>query len=124
MLGTILIFIYLLASILVGIWASRKETPEGFLLGDRKVGTLSTFATIAASKTGGGLFLTLVALTYMYGVGVIGYVAGLVVSFIVFYFFDIKPVIMGFAVASTVVGLLMGGIVSKIAKKKQLISNI
>jgi len=89
-LGTILIFAYLLASIAVGIWASRKETPEGFLLGDRKVGTFSTFATLAASKTGGGLFLTIVAITYLYGAGVIGYIIGLFAGFFVFYLFAKK----------------------------------
>jgi len=90
MLGTILIFIYLAFTILIGIWASRRATPEGFLLGERKLGTLSTFATIAASKTGGGLFLTVVALTYIYGAGAIGYIFGLIAGFVVFYFFAKK----------------------------------
>jgi len=89
-IGTGLIFGYLSLSLLVGVLAGRKQTPEGFLLGERKVGGFSTFATLAASKTGGGFFLTIVAVTYLYGAGVLGYVLGLVVGFIAFYFFSKK----------------------------------
>jgi len=85
--ATILIFLYFIVSILIGIFASRRETPEGFLLGDRDVGSISTFTTIAASKTGGGFFLSLVAFTYLYGIGAIWYIVGLAVGFLVFYWF-------------------------------------
>ncbi|PIR81613.1 MAG: hypothetical protein COU21_02705 [Candidatus Komeilibacteria bacterium CG10_big_fil_rev_8_21_14_0_10_36_65] len=87
LIGIILIGVYLLTSIVIGILSSRKKTPEGFLLGDRNIGSVSTFTTIAASKTGGGFFLSLVAFTYLYGVGAIWYIVGLVIGFLVFYLF-------------------------------------
>ena len=86
-IGIIFISIYFIISIAIGIWASRKETPEGFLLGDRKVGSFSTFATLIASKIGGGFFLMVVAFVYLYGAGVFWYTLGVVVGLWAFYIF-------------------------------------
>ncbi len=86
-LGIVLISAYFAISIVIGLWASRKQTAEGFLLGDRKVSSLSTFATIAASKADGGFLLVLVTFVYLYDMGAIWYLLGAVAGFWVFYLF-------------------------------------
>jgi len=89
-LGIVLISVYFVISIAIGLWASRKQTAEGFLLGDRKVGSFSTFTTIAATKIGGGFLLTIVAFAYLYGMGAFWYVAGVIIGFWFFYLFAQK----------------------------------
>lgn len=86
-LGIILLSFYFALSLAIGFWASRKQTAEGFLLGDRQVGSFSTFTTIAATKIGGGFLLTMVTFVYLYGFSAIWYVGGVIAGFAVFYFF-------------------------------------
>ena len=65
-LDYIVIALYFLALIIIGYFASRKQTSESFLISERKLGFLSGIATINATKTG-AILLVFTALLYIYG---------------------------------------------------------
>ena len=89
-LDILFIFIYISIVILLGILASRKSTSEGFLIAKRNLNTLTTAATILASKTGAGTILTFVALVYLYGISAILISIGASVGYIFFMFFALR----------------------------------
>ena len=70
-LDLILILIYFIIVIIIGIWAKRGETQEGYLIGERKVGTLLLTGTIVASLFGANSMVTYSAFVYQYGISAI-----------------------------------------------------
>ena len=79
----IVIAFYILAIVGIGLWASRKATPEGFLISERRMGLLSSIATINATKTG-AILLAYTAILYVYGVAALWVFIGAVLGYIVF----------------------------------------
>ena len=72
------------------IWdISRKESKEGYLIAERKLGAWSTMATINASKTG-SILMIFVALVYLWGFAALWYFIGMVVGVLVFLPFALK----------------------------------
>jgi len=88
-LDFILIGVYFIALILVAYLSSRKQNDEDFLIAERKLGAISTMATINASKTGSILML-FVALVYVWGFAAIWYFIGTVVGYLIFIPFAIR----------------------------------
>lgn len=86
MLTTIDFFIigaYILAVILIGYFASRKQSSESFLISERKLGIFSGISTINATKTGATIFI-FTALLYEYGFSAMWYFIGIVLGYLVF----------------------------------------
>lgn len=86
MLTTIDFFIigaYILAVILIGYFASRKQSSESFLISERKLGIFSGISTINATKTGAIIFV-FTALLYEYGFSAMWYFIGIVLGYLVF----------------------------------------
>ncbi len=83
-LDLILISAYILLCLLIGWRSSRHESSEGFLLADRNLGTFENIATMIASKTGGGMFLTAVTLIFLYGGAVMWAYAGVGIGYLIF----------------------------------------
>jgi Na+/proline symporter len=86
MLTTIDFFIigaYIFSVILIGYFASRKQSSESFLISERKLGTFSSFSSINATKTGAIIFI-FTALLYDYGFSAMWYFIGIVLGYLVF----------------------------------------
>lgn len=84
-----LIFAYFIVLILIGYLTSRKQNEEDFLIAERKLGALSTMATINASKTG-SILMVFVALVYVWGFAAIWYFIGTVVGMLAFIPFALR----------------------------------
>lgn len=84
-----LIFIYFVVLLLVGYFTSRKQKDEDYLIAERKLGALSTMATLNASKTG-SIIMIAVALVYVWGIAALWYFVGVVVGILVFLPFALK----------------------------------
>ena len=85
----IVIAAYFVAVILFGYLASRRETKEGYLIADRKLGVLSSLATINATKTG-SILIVFTAFVYLFGFSAIWYFIGASVGYLVFTLFAVK----------------------------------
>lgn len=88
-LDFLLIFVYFAILLLVGYFTSRKQTEENYLIGERKLGALSTMATLNASKTG-SIVMVIVALVYIWGIAALWYFIGAVAGILIFLFFALK----------------------------------
>ncbi len=82
----IVIAAYFIIILAVGYIASRRETKEGFLISERKLGVFSSMATINASKTG-AILMIFTALVYLFGFSAIWYFIGVIIGYIIFIFF-------------------------------------
>ncbi|MBT6068937.1 sodium:solute symporter family protein [Candidatus Peregrinibacteria bacterium] len=132
-LDLVLIGAYILLCLFIGWKSSRNESTEGFLLGDRKLGTFENIATMLASKTGGGMFLTAVTFMYLYGGAILWAYVGIGVGYLIFvkigttlrrlseekkyytlsdYYFDKFDNVAGYTTAFAIlIGLMMGLII-------------
>jgi solute:Na+ symporter, SSS family len=88
-LDFILIGIYFIVLLLIGYLSSRQQNEEDFLIAERKLGAISTMATINASKTG-SILMIFVALVYVWGFAAIWYFIGTVVGLLIFIPFALK----------------------------------
>ncbi len=88
-LDFVLIGTYFISLIVIGYLSSRKQNEEDFLIAERKLGTISTMATINASKTG-SILMIFVALVYVWGFAAIWYFIGTVVGLLIFIPFALK----------------------------------
>lgn len=61
MIDIILVIAYFVIVLFIGIYVARKESKEGFLIGERKVGSFSLSSSMAAGLMGGGIIVTYVA---------------------------------------------------------------
>src|SRR3989344_1236892 len=86
----ILILIYFIIVVLIGFLAKRKETREGFLIGERKVGTFLLTSTIIASLFGGNSLVTFSAFVYQYGISAIWAYIGTSIGFLALILFSKK----------------------------------
>ncbi len=94
-LDIIFLVIYFLIVLGIGIWASKKEDKEGFLIADRKVSAINLNATISASLAGGGVLAAYIALVYSYGLSAIWIFVGVSLGIIIFIPFAKKLKIEG-----------------------------
>lgn len=81
------LLVYFVAVLGLGLWAGRRQGSEGYLIADRQLGPLASAASICASKTGAGVFLTHIAYVYLYGAAAIWGFVGVTVGYIGFFFF-------------------------------------
>src|SRR3989338_700595 len=75
-LTLLLIGAYFVAMVLIGYWSGRKESDQGYILADRKVGTARSTASMFAIL-GGETLVVQAALAYVYGFASMWYWVGL-----------------------------------------------
>ncbi len=81
------IIIYFLILLLIGYSSSRKESKENFLIADRKLSAFGSFASILATKIGGGTLLLAIVYAYLYGYYAFAFFLGGGLGFFLFYLF-------------------------------------
>ncbi len=89
-LDVTLIIVYFLAIIIVGYMSSRKESKEGYIIGEKKIGTWHNIATLSATKITASLIITYVALVYVWGISALWLFVGAAVGYLLFLIFGIK----------------------------------
>lgn len=82
----IILFIYLI----VGLFPSKNNGRENFLISNKLLKASSNGFSIASSKIGGGLFITYSTLFFAFGFSALFYFIGIIFGYIIFYFFAIK----------------------------------
>ena len=82
--------LYLAIVISLGYISSKRATSEGFLIADRKLGTLSNASTIIASKTGAAILITFVAFVYLYGISAMWMFIGASFGYLLFISFAVR----------------------------------
>ena len=85
----VLIAIYFLVLLYIGYKVSRKQKDEDYLIGERKISTFGTMATVNASKTG-SILMIFVALVYLWGISAIWYFIGMMIGIFIFIPFAMK----------------------------------
>jgi len=85
----ILVLAYFIALLSIGYVTSKRETEEGFLIADRKLGTWSTMATVNASKTG-SILMIFVAMVYVWGFSALWYFIGMSIGVLIYIPFAVK----------------------------------
>ena len=86
----ILIIAYFIIVLLIGWRTSRKEDNQGFLVGNRQIGTAGLNATVSASLTGGSAIAAYIALLYLWGFSAFWIFIGACVGLLVFIPFAAK----------------------------------
>lgn len=81
-LALLLFFLYILILVGIGIFTSKKQTEEGFMLSDRKVGGVFLPTTLAAGFFDGAILATYIAYIYQFGFSAIWLFLGLIVGFL------------------------------------------
>jgi SSS family solute:Na+ symporter len=89
MLDYVLIAVYVAALLAVGYFSSRGQRDEDYLIADRKLGVLSTAATINASKTG-AILMTFVSFVYVWGFSSVWYFIGMFLGILLFLPFGLR----------------------------------
>ncbi|MFH1636863.1 MAG: hypothetical protein ABIB71_00385 [Candidatus Woesearchaeota archaeon] len=89
-LDIILVIAYFVAIVIVGYLSSRKESEEEFLIGNKKIGIWHNIATLTATKITASLFITYVALVYVFGIGALWIFIGAGFGYLLFLLFGIK----------------------------------
>ena len=77
------IVVYAVAVLLIGYISGRKQTAEGYLISDRKLGIINSVATINASKTG-AIILVFTVGVYEYGLAALWYFIGVLLGYATF----------------------------------------
>ena len=88
-LDIVFIVAYFLLVILIAYVRTRKGAHEEYLIAGRKLGVLSTFATINATKTG-AILLIYVALLYLYGFSAMWFFIGASAGYLLFIPFAVR----------------------------------
>lgn len=88
-LDFIVIIAYFCIILFFGYLASKKETKEGYLIADRKLGVWSSVATLNASKTG-SILIVFTAFVYIFGFSAMWYFIGASIGYLVFISFALK----------------------------------
>jgi len=85
----LLIIAYFVILVLIGYFASRKQSKEDFLIAERNLGTWKTMFTVNASKTG-AILMAIVAATFVFGFAAFWYFIGFIIGFLIFLPFALK----------------------------------
>ncbi len=80
---------YFLILLAIGYFCSKKQKSDDYLIAQRKLGTWQTMATMNASKSG-SIFMSFVAMTYLWGFSAVWYFIGAVFGIILFIPFGLK----------------------------------
>ena len=82
-----LIVLFFIISLLIGYFASKKETTEGYLIADRKLGLFQSVMTLSGTFIGAMTLLVYTAFVFVYGISALWILIGYFLGFILFTFF-------------------------------------
>ena len=85
-----LIIIYFLIVLFIGYLSSKRQTKEGFLIGNRNLKSLNLAATLCAGFVGGGFLVLYIGIAYVFGLSALWLVIGQAVGLILFSVFGKK----------------------------------
>jgi SSS family solute:Na+ symporter len=86
----VLIIFYFILILVIGLFSSRKEDSQGFLVGNRQIGTASINATVSASLTGGSAIAFYIALLYLWGFSAFWIFIGASIGLLIFIPFAVR----------------------------------
>jgi len=81
---------YALACIVIGIWSSRKQKEEDYLIAGRKMGVWAFMASVVASYIGGAAIVAYTAFVYQFGISAIALFMGTAIGFLLFVPYALK----------------------------------
>jgi len=81
---------YALACIVIGIWSSRKQKEEDYLIAGRKMGVWAFMASVVASYIGGAAIVAYTAFVYQFGISAIALFLGTAFGFLIFIPYALK----------------------------------
>ncbi|MBI2673496.1 sodium:solute symporter family protein [Candidatus Woesearchaeota archaeon] len=81
-LAFIFFFIYVIITILIGVFSSRKETEDDFMIAERRVHGVQVAATMSASSFDGATLAIYLAYVYQYGFSAIWLFVGIAIGFL------------------------------------------
>ncbi len=76
--------IYAAIAVIIGIFASRKESEEDFMIADRKVGGIQMVATMTAGVFDGAALSIYIAYVYQFGFSALWFFVGISLGFLLF----------------------------------------
>ena len=85
-----IVALYFIIVFIIGYLSSRRESREGFLIGDRSLGHFSLASTICAGFIGGGFLVLFVGIAYTFGLSAIWLTAGQALGLVFFAMFGKK----------------------------------
>jgi SSS family solute:Na+ symporter len=88
--STVIIGLYFVLMLGVGVWLARRENTQGFIIGNRNVGTIPTMASLAASFRDGGGIAIWVTTGLTIGYGNIWVIFGVMVGLFFYMFYGPK----------------------------------
>ena len=81
---------YALACIIIGVWSSRKQKDEDYLIAGRKMNAWSFMASVVASYIGGAAIVAYTAFVYQFGISAIALFMGTALGFLLFVPYALK----------------------------------
>jgi len=86
----ILLIIYALVCIGIGLWSSRKQKDEDFLIAGRKIKFWGFVTSVVASYIGGAAIVAYTAYVYNFGISAIAVFVGTSIGFLIFIPYALK----------------------------------
>jgi len=83
-LDVLLLILYALACLFIGIWASRKQKDDDFMIAGRHLNTWSFVTSVVASYIGGAAIVAYTAYVYRFGISAIAVFLGTSLGFLIF----------------------------------------
>jgi SSS family solute:Na+ symporter len=87
-LSALFFFVYVFIAIIIGIYASKKETEEDFMIANRRVHGVLMISTITAGMFDGAVLSIYIAYVYQYGFSAIWFFLGMSFGFLLFRYFS------------------------------------
>lgn len=81
---------YALACIVIGVWSSKKQKDEDYLIAGRKMNAWSFMASVVASYIGGAAIVAYTAFVYQFGISAIALFMGTALGFLLFVPYALK----------------------------------
>jgi len=85
-----LLVIYAVICIGIGIWSSRKQKADDYLIANRNLGTFAFVSTVVASYIGGAAIVAYIAYVYQFGISAIMVYLGTGVGYLFFIKYALK----------------------------------
>lgn len=89
-LDVLLLALYALACLFIGIWASRRQKDEDFMIAGRTLNTWGFVTSVVASYIGGAAIVAYTAYVYRFGISAIAVFVGTSIGFLIFIRYALK----------------------------------
>ena len=75
---------YAVVCLIIGLWSSKNQNDEDYMIAGRKLGTISFTASVVASYLGGAAIVAYSAYVYKFGVSAFAVFIGTAAGFLIF----------------------------------------